>query len=85
MLRLMRMRKPGMSLVLTALLPLAACGEATRASSSAPEDARARAAVRTGDDGSRDQALASGVLRADPTTGCLWLEQPTALTAPNYC
>lgn len=37
------------------------------------DDARATAAVRTGSD-IRMQALARGVLGADATTGCLWLE-----------
>lgn len=34
-----------------------------------------RAAVRPAGDG-RNEALASGILRADPKSGCLWLEQP---------
>jgi hypothetical protein len=63
------------SLGLTLLLALPACGQEAAPPGLAPEEAVARAAVRPGDGSSRDQALASGVLRADPSTGCLWLEQ----------
>ena len=75
MLRLMYMRiwlaLPAISLALTG------CG-AFDGPADPGSDAMAgidRAAVRPAGEG-RNEALASGILRADPKSGCLWLEQP---------
>lgn len=61
--------------LLAFLLPLTACGGDGSPTASTSATGVERAAVRPAGDG-RDQALATGVLRADPNSGCLWLEQP---------
>ena len=64
-----------MALVLAPLL-LAGCG---RADVGAAEPSVDRAAVRPDPaDGVWREAQAVGVLRADPVTGCLWIEAPDA-------
>lgn len=68
-------------MVLPALLALLAACAAAGADGSPASDDVSRAAVRDGGD-IRRLAAASGTLRADPNTGCLWLERedgkPTA-------
>jgi hypothetical protein len=59
-------------LLLTTLL-LSACGGQGGSSGFGQEGGVERAAVRPAGDG-RDEALATGLLRADPKSGCLWLE-----------
>lgn len=73
MLRLKGMRT--WVLVLAVTVPLTAC--AGNGAVVAPESSNAveRAAVRPAEE-AREEALAGGVLRADPESGCLWLEQP---------
>lgn len=63
-------------LILIATVPLTACsGHSTVDPGAESMAGIERAAVRPAGDG-REEALASGVLRADPKSGCLWLEQP---------
>ena len=59
--------------LLLATLLLTGCGDQGTSSGFGQEGGVERAAIRPGDD-SHDQAPAAGVLRADPKTGCLWLE-----------
>ena len=61
------------AVLLTGLCLLGCSGE-NRASEPADAAGPERAAVRPATD-SYDQAMALGVLRADPQSGCLWLEQ----------
>ena len=64
------------AVILTVLLSVAGCSGDDDAPSNASEASGVeRAAVRPATD-SYDQALARGVLRADPRSGCLWLEGP---------
>lgn len=81
----MDVRAPAAALL--ACLLMSACGNGQAASFAVPAapsnsadasptgDGRATAAVRPGN-GMAMQAHARGVLRADATTGCLWLEGP---------
>jgi len=58
-------------------LPTVAAPPPTTDPESAETAGVSRAAVRPAPaDGNYQEALAKGVLRADPATGCLWLEQP---------
>ena len=80
MLRLMGMRT--WVLVLAVTVPLTACAANGASMASESSNGVERAAVRPAGDG-REEALASGVLRADPESGCLWLEQPDGSVGPQ--